>query len=59
MGTEGTVKVRVSPAADTDAEELAELSIRLRAELMRPHVLAVTAEATDGAPRDEALANTP
>jgi hypothetical protein len=58
MGAEGTVKVRVSPVVDSDAEELAELSIKLRAELMELDVLAVTAEASDGAPRDEAIANT-
>jgi hypothetical protein len=58
MGAEGTVKVRVSPVADGDAEELAELSVKLRAELMELDVLAVTAEASDGAPRDEALADT-
>jgi hypothetical protein len=58
MGTEGTVKVRVSPVADSDAEELADLSIKLRTELMELDVLAVTAEASDFAPRDEALADT-
>lgn len=58
MGAEGTVKVRVSPVAGSDAEELAELSIKLRAELMELDILAVTAEAPDGAPRDEAPADT-
>jgi hypothetical protein len=53
MGAVGTVKVRVSPVADSDAEELAELSIRLRDELMGLDVLAVTAEASDGAPGGE------
>jgi hypothetical protein len=58
MGAVGTVKVRVSPVADSDAEELAELSIRLRDELMGLDVLAVTAEASDGAPGGEGLADT-
>ena len=58
MGAKGTVKVRVSPVADGDDEELAELSIKLRAELMELDVLTVTARAPDGAPRDEAPADT-
>lgn len=35
MSTDGTVMVRVSPVADSDAEELAELTLGLRAELLQ------------------------
>jgi hypothetical protein len=41
MSTDGTVLVRVSALADSDSEELAELTLRLRAELLQFEIDAV------------------
>lgn len=41
MSTDGTVLVRVSALADSDAEELAELTLRLRVELLQFEIDAV------------------
>jgi hypothetical protein len=41
VGSEATFLVRVSPIADSDAEELADLSVQLLAELLQLDLLAV------------------
>jgi hypothetical protein len=53
MSAEGIVQVRVSPAMNSDAEELASLTRRLRAELLQLDVDSVR----QGAPEEDAPAD--